>query len=92
MTKTVLVAQIRAARALIGLPQEELAELAGVGPRTMSRIELGETVRPASFEAVVNALESRGIEFIEENGGGAGVRLRRSAKRVAAPKQKQSAP
>jgi hypothetical protein len=45
--------------------------------RTLSRIEDGEgTPRASTLSAIRTALESAGVEFIAENGGGAGVRLR----------------
>jgi transcriptional regulator with XRE-family HTH domain len=54
----------------------ELAEAAKVSADTVVRFERGETLRPRTVEAIRAALEAAGVEFIEENGGGAGVRLR----------------
>lgn len=46
--------------------------------RTLSRFEDGEGApRPATIAAIRTALEAAGVEFIAENGGGAGVRLRK---------------
>ena len=79
--------QCRAARALIGWSQQELASKAGVGIMTVHQLEKdGSQSRRATLEVVQRALESAGVEFIEENGGGAGVRLRKTS--VVKPKKK----
>ena len=71
--------QARAARAFVGLSQLELAQRSGVPKRTLVRFELGEGgTRPRALAAIRAALEAAGVEFIQENGGGAGVRLRRA--------------
>ena len=70
--------QCKMARAALGLGVRELAELAKVSPDTVARLERGETLRERTIEAVRAALESAGVEFIAENGGGAGVRLRKA--------------
>jgi DNA-binding transcriptional regulator YiaG len=73
--------QCKAARALIGMTQPELARAAEVGLSTV--VDFERTRRQVSTEAVGSlrlALEAAGIDFIEENGGGAGVRLRKPAK------------
>lgn len=72
------VAQVRAARALIGWPPAKLAEAAGV---PLSIVERFETGAPDHIpDEVVNrmrtALEAAGVAFLPENGGGVGVRLR----------------
>ncbi len=74
---TVSVAQLRAARALLGWSREDLSKRSGIAPRTLARLE-GPDAEPhaATISAVINALESAGVEFIPENGGGAGVRMR----------------
>ena len=66
------------ARAATGLGARELAVLAGVSPNTVSRLERGEDLRPATVAAIRAALEAAGVEFIAENGGVAGVRLRKA--------------
>lgn len=74
-------AQIRAARSMIGSNQATIAAEAGVSVSTLKRAE-GTIQPPASPEAVAAiraALEAAGIEFIEENGGGPGVRIRKSS-------------
>jgi transcriptional regulator with XRE-family HTH domain len=71
-------AQVRAARALIGWSQPQLAAAAGVPVSTVERFETGQPDGVAA-EAVAKmraALESAGVAFIPKNGGGAGVRLR----------------
>jgi transcriptional regulator with XRE-family HTH domain len=73
-------AQIKAARALLGLDQRELSELADVGISTLKRIELATEVTGSarSLWKIERALERAGVEFIaEEAGRGPGVRLRR---------------
>ncbi|RTL97430.1 XRE family transcriptional regulator [Ancylobacter aquaticus] len=71
-------AQCRAARALIDWSREQLAASAGVAVRTISDFEAGrrEPIN-ATMAAMRSALEVAGVEFIAENGGGAGVRLRK---------------
>lgn len=71
-------AQCRAARALLGLEQGDLANAAGVARATLIDFEKGQRAPRASTAAALqNALEAAGVEFIAENGGGAGVRLRK---------------
>jgi predicted transcriptional regulator len=72
-------AQCRAARALLDWSQQDLATAATVGLVTVHQLEAG-TSRPrsATLEVVKRALEQAGVEFIDENGGGPGVRLRKS--------------
>lgn len=71
-------AQCRAARGLVDWSQLELAELAGVGVVTIRQLEAGtHEPRRATLEVVRRALEAAGVEFIDENGGGPGVRLRK---------------
>jgi len=78
-------AQIRAGRSLIRWRAEDLAREAAIGVATIRRAELadGETsMTTANNLAVRHALEKAGVEFIDENGGGPGVRLRkRSSKK-----------
>lgn len=69
--------QIRAARAWIGLSQEELAGEAGITRRTLIRLENSE--EPGSERTMGKlrvALEKRGIEFLFEGSQGVGVRYR----------------
>lgn len=69
--------QCRMARAALQLGVRELAELASVSPNTIARLERGEGLYPRTLDSVRSALEAAGVEFIQENGGGPGVRLRR---------------
>ena len=73
-------AQCKMARAALDLGVRDLAGLAKVSPDTVARLERGEEVRERTVDAIRTALESAGVEFIAENGGGAGVRLRKAAK------------
>jgi transcriptional regulator with XRE-family HTH domain len=70
-------AQCRAGRALINWSQDELAGAAEVAKKTIADLERGlRQPYPRTLGALRAALESAGVEFIAENGGGAGVRLR----------------
>ncbi|SOC08528.1 helix-turn-helix protein [Rhodobacter sp. JA431] len=73
-------AQCRMARAATGLGVRDLAALAGVSQGTVSRLERGEELREATVAAIKAALEAAGVEFLPENGGGAGVRLKIAGK------------
>jgi transcriptional regulator with XRE-family HTH domain len=78
--KSLTSAQIRAARALLRWSAEDLARESTLGVTTIRRAELteGETsMTTANDLAVRRALEAAGVEFIDENGGGPGVRLRK---------------
>jgi len=81
MSEQVTSEIIRAARMLVRWDQKALAEAAGVSHVTVRRLEAkpGQLVaeRP-TIAKLRTALESAGVEFIAENGGGAGVRLRKS--------------
>jgi transcriptional regulator with XRE-family HTH domain len=72
--------QIRAARGLLGWSQSRLAERAGLSLPTVKRVETGKGPK-VSHEArakLQRALELGGVDFIQENGGGPGVRLRKT--------------
>jgi len=71
-------AQCRAARALLNWAQADLAKDAQVASKTISDFEKGARIpRPENLEAIKVAFEAAGIEFIPENGGGPGVRLKK---------------
>lgn len=79
-------AQMRAARALLGIDQKQLAELSGVSLPTIQRMEASEgNVRGVvdTLTKVVEALERAGVQLIGDDaasvGGGRGVRLREPA-------------
>ena len=70
--------QCRGARGLLGWSQADLAEKAKVGLSTLGNFEGSKSaMMAANLEAVQRTLESAGVEFIPENGGGPGVRLKR---------------
>jgi transcriptional regulator with XRE-family HTH domain len=64
------------ARAALNLGVRELATAASVSTNTITRLERGESLYPRTVDAIRTALEAAGVEFIPENGGGAGVRLK----------------
>jgi transcriptional regulator with XRE-family HTH domain len=80
--------QIRAARALIGWSQTEVATATGLSIPTVKRAEANGGIRVSedARAAIARVLEKAGVEFIVENGGGAGVRL----KTRAAPRSKKT--
>ena len=72
--------QIKAARALLGWSQADLAERSGISEPTVARLESLEGElggRIGTVEKMRSAIEKAGVEFIDENGGGPGVRLRK---------------
>jgi hypothetical protein len=76
-------AQIRAARALLRWSALDLARKSALGANTVRRAEVAEdttSLTAANELAIRRALESAGVEFIDENGGGAGVRLSKPGK------------
>jgi transcriptional regulator with XRE-family HTH domain len=72
-----IAVQCKMARVALGLGVRELAELADVSPDTIARLERGEILKARTIAAVRATLEEAGVEFIPENGGGAGVRLKK---------------
>ncbi len=69
--------QCRAARALLGWSQDELKEASSVAKKTIADFERGvRSPYDRTLRDIKEALEGAGVEFIPENGGGAGVRLR----------------
>ena len=79
----ITAAQLRAARALIGLDQRNIAELAGLSVPTIQRMEASDGVIRGNVDSLMKliaALNAAGIELIPEggtsNGGGRGVRLK----------------
>jgi transcriptional regulator with XRE-family HTH domain len=78
--------QMRAARALLGIDQRQLAQLSGLSLPTIQRMEASEGVVRGNVDSLVKlteALEAAGVELIGEGatsqGGGRGVRLTRGA-------------
>lgn len=71
-------AQVRMARAALNWSLADLSERAGVHRNTISNFETGRFGGSAeALDAIRAALEAAGVEFIPENGGGPGVRLKR---------------
>jgi hypothetical protein len=73
--------QIRAARAFLRWRAEDLARASAVGVATIRRAELADhetSMTTPNDLALRRALEAGGIDFIDDNGGGPGVRLRKS--------------
>ncbi len=76
----VTIRQVKAARALLGWSQADLAYRSRISEPTVARLESADGKlggREGTVEKIKRAIESAGIEFIDENGGGAGVRLRK---------------
>jgi transcriptional regulator with XRE-family HTH domain len=76
----VSIRQIKAARALLAWSQEELAAAAHVSIPTIKRLEANDGPlggRSETADKIQRALQTAGVEFIDENGGGTGVRLRK---------------
>ena len=75
----VSINQVKAARALLGWSQEALAKASGISEPTIKRLEAAEGDlggRPETINKIIGAIEGAGVEFIPENGGGPGVRLK----------------
>jgi transcriptional regulator with XRE-family HTH domain len=78
--------QIRAARSLLRWRAEDLARASGVGVATIRRAELADaqtSLTAPNDMALRRALETAGVEFIDANGGGPGVRLRQGHRKKA---------
>jgi transcriptional regulator with XRE-family HTH domain len=72
-------AQCRAGRGLLAWSQQQLADAAGIGVVTVHQLEAGTSEpRRATLEVIKRAFENAGVEFIDENGGGPGVRLKKT--------------
>ncbi|WP_297367404.1 helix-turn-helix domain-containing protein [Acidocella sp.] len=73
------------ARVALGLGVRDLAESANVSTNTIARFERGEDIKASTMEAIRAALEAAGVQFIAENGGGAGVRLAKKGNENVCP-------
>jgi len=83
MAKSLTSAQIRAARSLLRWSAEDLARETALSVATIRRAELTEnetSMTVANDLAVRRVLEAAGVQFIDEDGGGPGVRLRKGPK------------
>ena len=81
----VSIRQVKAARALLGWSQDDLAKAAEVSIPTIKRLEAVDGPlggRGETSERIIGAIRSAGVEFIDENGGGQGVRLRKPGRRT----------
>jgi transcriptional regulator with XRE-family HTH domain len=83
-------AQLRAARALAGLDQRQLAERSGLSVPTIQRMEASEGVIRGNVDSlmkIIAALDAAGVDLIADDavsgGGGRGVRLKQSARPAA---------
>jgi predicted transcriptional regulator len=84
--RKVSIRQVKAARALLAWSQGDAARNSGVSVPTIKRLEALDGViggRADTSERIVAALEAAGVIFIEENGGGLGVRLRKAPSGVS---------
>jgi transcriptional regulator with XRE-family HTH domain len=82
--RKVSIRQIKAARALLSWSQEELAAAADVSIPTIKRLEAADGPlggRSQTANKIRRTLQGAGIEFIDENGGGPGVRLKNPHKK-----------
>ncbi len=75
------VRQVKAARAMLGWSQDDLAEQSGVSKPTIARLETADSNGLGGYAAtrdkIIRALERAGVIFVDENGDGPGVRLRK---------------
>ncbi len=74
----IVPAQIRGARGMLDWTMLDLAQAAGVSVSTVKRMEMMEprSVSGTAYDIVRNALETEGVEFLDDDGGGPGMRLR----------------
>jgi transcriptional regulator with XRE-family HTH domain len=86
----ITAAQLRAARALIGIDQRQLAELSGLSVPTIQRMEASDGVIRGNVDSLMKltgALDAAGIELIGEGAasqdGGRGLRLKSPPARVS---------
>lgn len=76
--KMITSQQLRAARAMLGLSQADLAMVTGRTDKTIRRAETDVSLVAADTVAALSAaLENAGVVFLPENGGGPGVRLKK---------------
>jgi DNA-binding XRE family transcriptional regulator len=74
-------AQVRMARAALDWTVRDLAEKTGLHRNTINNIEVGRYLGdPKTLELIEKTFRAAGVEFIDENGAGAGVRLRKPSK------------
>jgi transcriptional regulator with XRE-family HTH domain len=79
-------AQCRAARALLDWSQQQLADAAKIGNATIRNFESGKSSpQSATLDVLRRALEGAGVIFVEENGEGPGVRLKKEKPSATTP-------
>ncbi|WP_092237796.1 helix-turn-helix transcriptional regulator [Bradyrhizobium sp. Gha] len=79
----VSIRQIKAARALLGWSQDDLARAAELSVPTIKRLEASDGLlggRDQTVQKIVTAVVSAGVDFLSENGSGQGVRLRKPSR------------
>ncbi len=69
--------QVKLGRTALGLSVRALAVKTGLTANTINRFENGSDAKGSTIQKLQNYLEGAGIEFIPENGGGLGVRLKK---------------
>ena len=80
---TISAEQCRAARGLLGWSQADLSKASETATKTIADFERGARVPyERTMDDIQAALEKAGVEFIPENGGGAGVRLAKRSRRA----------
>ena len=83
--KAITIRQVKAARALLGWSQADLARESGVSEPTIARLESADGPlggREATAIRLCNAIQAAGVEFLNENGGGPGVRLKKGRSKL----------
>ncbi len=73
---TLTAEQFRMAKAALGVSNPEMSALTGLHRNTLNKADRGEATK-ATWALLRHTFESQGVEFISENGGGAGVRLKK---------------
>ena len=73
--------QVRTARGALRWTVQELAAKAAISKNTVTAVEGGGDAHATTLAAIQSALERAGVIFIDANGGGPGVRLRKKVKR-----------
>jgi transcriptional regulator with XRE-family HTH domain len=92
----ITAAQLRAARALLGIDQRQLAALSGLSVPTIQRMEASDGVIRGNVDSLmklISALDGAGLELIDEGkasrGGGRGVRLKALPTKAATDRDKE---
>jgi len=83
-SKLITIRQVKAARALLGWSQSDLARYSDVSEPTIARLESADGDlggRDETVKKIQKTIEAGGVEFIDENGGGSGVRLTKASRR-----------